>query len=90
MLPRRNKPDWTPAPPGSILGSYQVPTGIEINSLNFPNIKQSIYCYHALYTYLYVLGDRSIGLSPGCVASPEATQAAQAQRNTTPYARPRS
>lgn len=85
-----NKPDWVPALPGTILGYHQVPTGVEINSLNFPEIKRSIYCYHALYTYLYVLGDRSIGLSPGCVASSEATQAAQGQQNATPDAGPQS
>lgn len=78
-----NKPDWVPALPGSLLGYYQVPTGIEINSLNFPAVKKSIYCYHALYTYLYVLGDRTTGLG-SCKASSEATQAAQAEHNRTP------
>jgi hypothetical protein len=72
-----------PALPGSLLGYYQVPTGIEINSLNYPKVRKSIYCYHALYTYLYVLGDPNTGLG-GCAASSEATQAALAEHNTTP------
>jgi hypothetical protein len=80
-----NKPDWVPALPGALLGYHQVPTGIEINSLNYPQIKKSIYCYHALYTYLYVLGDPNIHLSPGCAASSEATQAAQEEQHTSPY-----
>lgn len=69
-----NKPDWVPALPGTLLGYHQVPSGVEINSLHYPEIKRSIYCYHALYTYLYVLGDTSNGLG-SCKASTEAVEA---------------
>lgn len=78
-----NKPDWVPSLPGSYLLYYQVPTGIEVNSLNYPNVKKSVYCYHALYTYLYLLGAPSSILS-GCAASSEAIQAARDEHNAKP------
>jgi pimeloyl-ACP methyl ester carboxylesterase len=78
-----NKPDWVPSLPGWLLGYYQVPTGIELNSLNYPAVKNSIYCYHALYTYLYLLGAPASILSD-CAASNGAIQAGYDKRKATP------
>ncbi|MCL6445172.1 MAG: lipase family protein [Alicyclobacillus sp.] len=51
-----NKPDIVPRLPGSLLGYAHVNTLFEINTLNFPEIKRSIVCFHSPNTYLYALG----------------------------------
>jgi hypothetical protein len=51
-----NKPDIVPQLPGTLLGYEHVNTLFEINSLNFPEIKHSIGCYHSINTYIYALG----------------------------------
>lgn len=50
-----NHPDIVPDVPAKIAGYRHLEPGIEINSTLFP-IKHSIACYHALSTYLYVMG----------------------------------
>lgn len=50
-----NKPDIVPKVPSQLLGYEQVGGGIELNSLNFPNLPHSIGGYHSLDTYLYML-----------------------------------
>ena len=50
-----NHPDIVPDVPVEIAGYRHIEPGIEINSALFP-IKHSIACYHALSTYLYVMG----------------------------------
>jgi len=51
-----NKPDIVPLLPGMLLGYVHVNTEFLINSLDFPEIKCSIRCFHSLNTYLYTLG----------------------------------
>jgi triacylglycerol lipase len=50
-----NNPDIVPNVPLEILGYRHIDPSFEINSALFP-IKHSIPCYHALSTYLYILG----------------------------------
>lgn len=50
-----NQPDVVPKSPLHIMGYDQVNTGIEVNSLDFPEIKKSILSYHSLDTYLFLL-----------------------------------
>jgi triacylglycerol lipase len=50
-----NEPDIVPKVPSKWLGYEQVDGGIELNSLNFPNLPHSIGGYHSLNTYLYML-----------------------------------
>lgn len=57
-----NHPDIVPKVPVEIAGYRHLEPGIEINSALFP-IKHSIPCYHALSTYLYVLGDTQADIS---------------------------
>jgi triacylglycerol lipase len=57
-----NKPDIVPQVPVEIAGYHHLEPGLEINSTLFP-IKHSIPCYHALSTYLYVLGDTDANIS---------------------------
>jgi len=50
-----NLPDVVPTlPPG--FGYTQVPMGIGIDSLLNPNVKWNLGCFHALVTYMYILG----------------------------------
>ncbi|WP_246070632.1 lipase family protein [Paenibacillus kobensis] len=51
-----NKPDVVPTVPIELFGYRHLEPGIEINSGLYP-IKHSVSCYHALSTYLYVMGD---------------------------------
>lgn len=51
-----NHPDIVPKVPVEIAGYRHIEPGIEINSALLP-LKHSIPCYHALSTYLYVMGD---------------------------------
>ena len=51
-----NHPDIVPNVPVEIAGYRHIEPGIEINSALFP-LKHSIPCYHAMSTYLYVMGD---------------------------------
>lgn len=57
-----NQPDIVPHVPMEIAGYRHIEPGIEINSGLFP-IKHSIPCYHALSTYLYVLGYEQADIS---------------------------
>ncbi|QSO48882.1 lipase family protein [Alicyclobacillus mengziensis] len=58
-----NIPDIVPQLPGTLLGYEHVPRLFEVNSLDFPQIKRSISCYHALSTSLYVLGSTGTDLT---------------------------
>jgi len=51
-----NKPDIVPTVPTELFDYRHLEPGIEINSGLYP-IKHSLPCYHALSTYLYVMGD---------------------------------
>ncbi len=51
-----NQPDIVPRLPGTVLGYEHVTTQFEVNSLEFPAIKRSISCFHALNVYLYAMG----------------------------------
>ncbi|MBW7477288.1 lipase family protein [Paenibacillus oenotherae] len=62
-----NKPDIVPKVPVELAGYHHVEPSMEIDSTQFP-IKHSISCYHALTTYLYVLGDTGADISD-CMAS---------------------
>ncbi len=61
-----NEPDLVPRVPPEILGFQHVWHELEINSHQFPEIKQSILCYHSLLTYLYILSDKKIPLASSC------------------------
>jgi hypothetical protein len=50
-----NKPDMVPQLPGTLLGYKHVNIPFEVNSLNYPEIKQSISSFHSLETYIYCL-----------------------------------
>ncbi|XEC93812.1 lipase family protein [Paenibacillus tarimensis] len=50
-----NHPDIVPQVPMEIAGYRHLEPGVEVNSTLFP-IKHSISCYHALSTYLYIMG----------------------------------
>jgi triacylglycerol lipase len=50
-----NEPDIVPTVPFG-LGYTQIPTGISIDSLLYPKVKWNFGCFHALVTYMYVLG----------------------------------
>ena len=63
-----NKPDVVPDLAGTLLGYTQVQAGIGINSLDYPEIRWSISCFHSLLTYLYMLGSTKYGLG-SCAAS---------------------
>ncbi|MFD0586472.1 lipase family protein [Paenibacillus sp. GCM10027627] len=56
-----NLPDIVPKVPLDIVGYRHIEPGIEINSTLYP-IKHSIPCYHALSTYLYVMGDEQVNI----------------------------
>lgn len=58
-----NKPDIVPQLPGDCLGYQQIPNSIEINTLDFSEVKRSLICFHALNSYLYALGcqDSNLG-----------------------------
>lgn len=57
-----NEPDIVPQLPGHVLG-YEPPGQIvTINSLEVPEIKRCLRCYHRLGTYLYTLGCKSCDL----------------------------
>ncbi|WP_202113250.1 lipase family protein [Paenibacillus sp. MMS18-CY102] len=51
-----NEPDIVPKMPIELAGYRHIEPGLSINSTLFP-LKHSITCYHALSTYLYVMGD---------------------------------
>jgi triacylglycerol lipase len=68
-----NKPDVVPDTPGVLLGYTQVQAGIGLNSLDYPNVKWSISCFHSLLTYLYMLGSTKYGLG-ACDASARPAQ----------------
>lgn len=57
-----NHPDIVPQVPVEIAGYRHLEPGLEINSALFP-LKHSIPCYHALSTYLYVLGDADANIA---------------------------
>jgi triacylglycerol lipase len=57
-----NHPDIVPKVPVEIVGYRHLEPGIEINSTLLP-LKHSIPCYHALSTYLYVMGDDKANIS---------------------------
>ncbi|WP_198851800.1 hypothetical protein [Alicyclobacillus sp. SO9] len=59
-----NKPDIVPKLPGSLLQYDSIPQMILINSLEYPEIKHCLTCYHHLTSYLYTLGcsDCDLGL----------------------------
>lgn len=57
-----NVPDIVPKLPGEFLGYQHVTAPILINSLNYPQIKQDIFCYHHIEVYLYALGAPNINL----------------------------
>lgn len=63
-----NHPDIVPQVPVEIAGYRHLEPGLEINSVLFP-IKHSIPCYHALSTYLYVMGDADANISK-CKTTP--------------------
>ncbi|HEY9003064.1 MAG TPA: lipase family protein [Mucilaginibacter sp.] len=50
-----NEPDIVPTVPFGF-GYTQIPTGISIDSLLYPKVKWNLGCFHALVTYMYVLG----------------------------------
>jgi len=50
-----NKPDIVPKSPLHVMGYDQVNTGIEVNSLNDPDLPRSIGGYHSMNTYLTLL-----------------------------------
>ena len=52
-----NKPDIVSHLPGTLLGYAPDVQRVEVNSLEFPELRHTISCFHHLYTYLYVLGD---------------------------------
>lgn len=58
-----NKPDVVPQLPGTWLGYEHVNTLFEINSLNYPEIKRTISCFHSPEVYLYALGATNVNLS---------------------------
>ncbi len=68
-----NIPDIVPDLPGTLLGYTQVQAGIAINSLDYPEIDWSISCFHALLTYLYMLGSTKYGLG-SCSSSARPAQ----------------
>jgi hypothetical protein len=68
-----NRPDLVPDLPGALFGYTQVQVGIEINSLDYPEIKWTISCFHSLLTYMYVLGSTKYGLG-SCTASTRPAQ----------------
>ena len=51
-----NKADIIPQLPGNLLGFAHVGTLFEVNSLNSPQMKRSINCFHSLEVYLCCLG----------------------------------
>lgn len=57
-----NQPDLVPKLPGIALGYKHVNTQFEINSLEFPEIKHSVRCFHSTDVYLYSLGDKDVNL----------------------------
>jgi triacylglycerol lipase len=57
-----NKPDIVPQLPGHSLGYEHVNTLFEINSLDFPEIKRSIRCFHSINVYVYTLGGTNTNL----------------------------
>ncbi|WP_127494905.1 lipase family protein [Paenibacillus glycanilyticus] len=63
-----NTPDIVPQVPVEIAGYRHLEPGLEINSALYP-IKHSIPCYHALSTYLYVMGDTEANISK-CKTTP--------------------
>lgn len=63
-----NQPDIVPHVPVEIAGFRHLEPGIEINSGLYP-IKHSIPCYHAMSTYLYVMGDQQADIS-ACRSGP--------------------
>lgn len=50
-----NKPDIVHQLPGTLLGYEHVNTLFEINSLDYPEIKRSISCFHSPDVYIYTL-----------------------------------
>lgn len=71
-----NKPDIVPQLPGTLLGYEHVNQLVEINSLDYPEIKRSVGCFHSPDVYIYSLGDTSQGLG-ACKASPAGGQPEQ-------------
>ncbi|MFC4100697.1 lipase family protein [Paenibacillus xanthanilyticus] len=57
-----NHPDIVPHVPMEVAGFRHLEPGLEINSAVYP-IKHAIPCYHALSTYLYVMGDAQADIS---------------------------
>ncbi|MFB9326662.1 lipase family protein [Paenibacillus aurantiacus] len=57
-----NHPDIVPRVPMEVAGFRHLEPGIEINSALYP-IKHSIPCYHAMSTYMYVMGDTQADIS---------------------------
>ncbi|HET6873045.1 MAG TPA: hypothetical protein VFH42_08675, partial [Sporolactobacillaceae bacterium] len=57
-----NQPDLVPKLPGTSLGYKHVNTQFEINSLEFPEIKHSVRCFHSTNVYLYSLGEKDANL----------------------------
>ena len=58
-----NKPDIVPKLPGTLLGYAQNGEVDEVNSIDFPELRRTIGCFHDLSTYRYVLGDTTVDIS---------------------------
>lgn len=65
-----NKPDEVPRVPPEFLGYQHVETKYQIDSKVYPDLKQSLLCYHSLGTYLHVLSNGDLGAAPNCVQEP--------------------
>ena len=61
-----NEPDIVPTVPFGF-GYTQIPAGISIDSLLYPKVKWNLGCFHALVTYMYVLGG-PVSLLGTCLA----------------------